>query len=75
VPTGVGVGLTASAVDALGRFVIVSHAGHVLVSSDDGASFVSRPLERTVPAAAVVGGDAGMLVVAGPRGVQVLAAA
>jgi len=75
VPTGVGVGLTASAVDALGRFVIVSHAGHVLVSSDDGATFVSRPLERTVPAAAVVGGDAGMLVVAGPRGVQVLAAA
>jgi len=75
VPTGVGVGLTASAVDALGRFVIVSHAGHVLVSSDDGASFVARPLERTVPAAAVVGGDAGMLVVAGPRGVQVLAAA
>ena len=74
-PTGVGVGLTASAVDALGRFVIVSHAGHVLVSSDDGASFVARPLERTVPAAAVVGGDAGMLVVAGPRGVQVLAAA
>ncbi len=75
VPTGVGVGLTASAVDALGRFVIVSHAGHVLVSSDDGASFVARPLERTVPAAAVGGGDAGMLVVAGPRGVQVLAAA
>ena len=75
VATGVAVGLTASAVDALGRFVIVSHAGHVLVSSDDGASFVARPIERTVPAAAVVGGDAGMLVVAGPRGVQVLAAA
>jgi photosystem II stability/assembly factor-like uncharacterized protein len=75
VPTGVPVGLTASAVDASGRIVIVSHAGHVLVSGDDGATFAPRKLARAVPAAAVIGGDAGTLVVAGPRGVQVLASA
>jgi photosystem II stability/assembly factor-like uncharacterized protein len=75
VQTGVPVGLTASAIDASGKIVIVSHAGHVLVSGDDGATFVARPLGRTVPAAAVIGGDAGTLVLAGPRGVQVVAAA
>jgi photosystem II stability/assembly factor-like uncharacterized protein len=75
VQTGVPVGLTASAVDTRGRIVIVSHAGHVLVSSDDGATFVPHKVERAVPAAAVIGGDAGALVVAGPRGVQLLASA
>jgi photosystem II stability/assembly factor-like uncharacterized protein len=73
VPTGLGVGLTASTVDAQGRFVIVSQAGHVLVSRDDGASFAPLKIERPIPAAAVVGAGAGTLVVAGPRGVQTLA--
>ncbi len=70
VPTGVGVGLTASTIDQRGRFVIVSQAGHVLVSSDDGASFAPAKIERPIPAAAVVSAGASALIVAGPRGVQ-----
>ena len=72
VPTGVGVGLTASALDERGRMVIVSQAGHVLVSADNGASFAPVKLERPIPAAAVVSAGAGALVIAGPRGVQTL---
>jgi hypothetical protein len=72
VPTGIGVGLTASALDERGRMVIVSQAGHVLVSGDNGASFAPMKLERPIPAAAVVSGGAGALVIAGPRGVQTL---
>jgi photosystem II stability/assembly factor-like uncharacterized protein len=72
VPTGVGVGLTASALDERGRFVIVSQAGHVLLSSDDGASFAPVKVERQTPAAAVVSAGAGSLLLAGPRGLQAL---
>jgi len=72
VPTGVGVGLTASALDERGRMVIVSQAGHVLVSSDLGASFAPLKLERPTPASAVVSAGPGALVVAGPRGAQIL---
>jgi photosystem II stability/assembly factor-like uncharacterized protein len=72
VATGVGVGLTASTLDARGRYVIVSQAGHVLASSDDGASFALQKVERPVPAAAVVSAGPGTLVLAGPRGVQSL---
>lgn len=72
VATGVGVGLTASTLDERGRFVIASQAGHVLVSSDDGASFVPARVERPVPAAAVVSAGNGALIVAGPRGVHPL---
>jgi photosystem II stability/assembly factor-like uncharacterized protein len=72
VPTGLQVGLTGSATDADGRFVLVSQAGHVLVSRDDGASFSALKLERPLPAAAVIAAGKGALVVAGPRGAQAL---
>lgn len=72
IATGVGVGLTASTLDERGRLIIVSQAGHVLVSSDDGASFTAAKVERPIPAAAVVNAGAGALIVAGPRGVQSL---
>jgi photosystem II stability/assembly factor-like uncharacterized protein len=75
VPTGVGVGLTASTLDASGRIVIVSQAGHVLVGKDDGASFSLAKVERPIPAAAVLGAGPGALIVAGPRGVHSLALA
>jgi len=75
VPTGVGVGLTASTIDERGRMVIVSQAGHVLVSGDLGASFAPLKLERPTPAAAVVSAGASALVIAGPRGVQSLSLA
>lgn len=68
VSTGLQVGLTASAIDANGRIVIVSQAGHVLVSNDDGASFKLAKVERPLPAAAVLGAANDGVVVGGPRG-------
>ncbi|HUL63066.1 MAG TPA: YCF48-related protein [Burkholderiaceae bacterium] len=70
VETGVQAGLTGGTVDADGRFIIVSQAGHVLVSRDDGATFKPAHIERPVPAAAVLGIAQDAIVVAGPRGIQ-----
>jgi photosystem II stability/assembly factor-like uncharacterized protein len=70
--TGLQVGLTAGTRQDDGRIVLVSQAGHVLVSSDDGASFKVAKTERTVPAAAVAAPAPGTLVLAGPRGAQAL---
>ena len=72
VATGVNVGLTAATLDDRGRIVLVSQAGHVLVGNDDGASFTAAKVERPLPAAAVVGAGAGVLAIAGPRGVSTL---
>ncbi len=72
VSTGLQVGLTASSVDAQGRIVIVSQAGHVLVSRDDGASFALAKVDRPAPAAAVAIVGASTLVVGGPRGLSPL---
>src|SRR5262245_38806308 len=69
VETGLQVGLTGGAAED-GRIVLVSQAGHVLVSNDDGASFKPLKIERPAPAAAVVGADKDALVIAGPRGVR-----
>jgi photosystem II stability/assembly factor-like uncharacterized protein len=55
--------------------VIVSQAGHVLMSGDGGASFALVKVERPIAAAAVVSAGAGAVVIAGPRGVQTLALA
>lgn len=68
IESGLQVGLTAGTNDAA-RLVLVSQAGHVLVSRDDGASFRPLDLERPLPAAAVVGVDQGV-VIAGPRGLR-----
>jgi photosystem II stability/assembly factor-like uncharacterized protein len=67
VETRLQVGLTGSTV-AEGAIVIVSQAGHVLVSRDDGASFKAVKIERPIPAAAVIAAGKGAVVVAGPRG-------
>jgi photosystem II stability/assembly factor-like uncharacterized protein len=72
VTTGVGVGLTGGTVDERGRIVLVSQAGHVLVSADNGASFSPVKTERPFPASAVVSAESGTLVLAGPRGVSTL---
>jgi photosystem II stability/assembly factor-like uncharacterized protein len=69
VNTGLQVGLTGSNVGADGRIVIVSQAGHVLVSADDGASFTLAKVDKPTPAAAVTVIDKSTLVVGGPRGV------
>jgi len=73
VSTGVPVGLTAGTLDERGRIVLVSQAGHVLVSADDGATFTPLKTVRAQPAAAVSRGAAGTLVLGGPRGVQTVA--
>jgi len=70
VDSGVHVGLTGGTVDADGRFVMVSQAGHLLVSRDDGATFKPVQIERPLPAAAVIGVASNTVVVAGPRGIQ-----
>ena len=72
VNTGLQVGLTASSIDAQGRIVIVSQAGHVLLSRDDGASFTLAKTDRSAPAAAVAIIGPSSLVVGGPRGVSPL---
>jgi photosystem II stability/assembly factor-like uncharacterized protein len=69
--TGVPVGLAAAALDAKGRIVLASQTGHLLASSDDGASFAPVKQNRPIPAAAVLAMPSG-LIVAGPRGVQAL---
>jgi photosystem II stability/assembly factor-like uncharacterized protein len=73
ITTGLQVGMTASALDARGRIVLASQAGHVLVSANDGASFSAVRVEQPAPAAAVAEAGPGELVVAGPRGAQPLA--
>ncbi|MCA0244055.1 MAG: glycosyl hydrolase [Proteobacteria bacterium] len=72
VATRLAVGLTGGALDERGRFVLVSQAGHVLASRDDGASFAPLQIERPQPAAAVASAGNGTLVLAGPRGLQTL---
>ena len=72
VATGLQAGLPAATLDARGRFVLASQAGHVLTSPDDGASFVPVANPRPLPAAAVAALP-GALVLAGPRGLQTLA--
>jgi photosystem II stability/assembly factor-like uncharacterized protein len=69
IETGLQVGLTGGAADA-GRVVLVSQAGHVLVSADDGVSFKPLKVERPLPAAAVLAADKDAIVIAGPRGVR-----
>ncbi len=68
VPTGVPVGLTAASIDAKGRIVIASQAGHVLVSTDGGKSFALAKVDKPLPAAAVALAGASTVVVGGPRG-------
>jgi len=70
---GVPVGLTAATLDGRGRIVLVSQAGHVLVSADDGASFTPQKLQRAQPAAAVARGNSATLVIGGPRGLHTVA--
>jgi len=70
VDTRIPVGLTGGAVSPDGRIVLVSQAGHVLVSSDAGATFEPLAVEPPTPAAAVIAVDAKSMVIAGPRGVR-----
>jgi photosystem II stability/assembly factor-like uncharacterized protein len=70
VDTRIPVGLTGGALTPDGRIVLVSQAGHVLVSSDSGGTFALVTSDRPAPAAAVVTLGANSVLIAGPRGVQ-----
>ena len=72
VETGVPAGLSGAAVTPDGRIVMVSQAGHVLISTDGAASFTQFKVERPFAASAVAALDNDTLVLAGPHGVQVL---
>lgn len=69
IETGVQVGLVGGAVTDDGRFVLVSQAGQVLVSADDGASFKMIDTERSFPATAVTALGKDTLIIAGLYGV------
>jgi photosystem II stability/assembly factor-like uncharacterized protein len=70
VATGLQIGLPAATLDERGRLLLLSQAGHVLESRDDGASFAPVPGARPQPAAAVVAAAPGTLVLGGPRGLH-----
>jgi photosystem II stability/assembly factor-like uncharacterized protein len=69
IETGLQVGLTGGAAEA-GLIVLVSQAGHVLMSTDDGASFKPLKIEQPLPAAAVLVADKDVVVIGGPRGIR-----
>lgn len=64
--------ITASTVTADGRIILLSQAGHVLVSVDDGASFKLQPQNGLAPVAAAQVSNCGALVLAGVRGLRQL---
>lgn len=53
-----------------GRLVLVSNAGHVLVSNDDGDSFVQAPVTKTGMLSAVAPVDGDSVLVVGMRGIR-----
>lgn len=68
IETGTPLGLTGSTVTADGTIILVSQAGHLLVSKDDGISFTTVKLEQPFPASALVALDKENLMLAGLRG-------
>ncbi|MDN3922949.1 WD40/YVTN/BNR-like repeat-containing protein [Roseateles violae] len=72
VPSGLQVGLTASARAADGSWLLASQSGHVLASRDQAQSFQPLKLERMMPASALIGAGPRGLVMVGPRGAQAI---
>jgi len=72
VKTGLEISITAGTATADGRLVLLTQAGHVLVSRDDGVSFHPAEQSHLVPTSAATAQGADSLVLAGPRGVHVL---
>jgi len=72
IETGLPVSITAGTQLPDGRLVLLSQAGHLLLSSDDGASFQLQPRVAMAPvAAAQAVGPAGLVLV-GMRGTRQL---
>ncbi|MNI61791.1 hypothetical protein D3C73_1170770 [compost metagenome] len=72
VELGLPLSITASTVTTDGRIVLLSQAGHVLVSVDDGVSFKLQPQNGLAPVAAAQVSASGALVLAGARGLRQL---
>jgi photosystem II stability/assembly factor-like uncharacterized protein len=73
VETGLQQALTAGIVLADGSLALLSQGGDVLLSRDQGRSFVRQPESQPLPVAALTQAADGALVVAGLRGVRRLA--
>ncbi|MFV0934750.1 WD40/YVTN/BNR-like repeat-containing protein [Pseudomonas jessenii] len=72
VELGLPLSITASTVTADGRIILLSQAGHVLVSTDDGASFKLQPQNGLAPVAAAQVSASGAVVLAGAYGLRQL---
>lgn len=70
IESGIPLGLIGSTVTTDGRIVLLSQAGHMLVSRDDGASFTPVKLDQPFPASALVALDKEHLMLAGLHGMQ-----
>jgi photosystem II stability/assembly factor-like uncharacterized protein len=70
VETGLPVSIAAGSVDPVGNIYLLSQAGHVLVSTDDGQSFLLREQEPLAPVAGATATTDNQLVVVGNRGVR-----
>ena len=70
VETGVQTGLTASSVLANGTLVLVSQAGQVLTSGDNGATFSRVAQAKAGPTSAVIEASQGTLILGGVRGLR-----
>lgn len=69
VETGLPVSITAATLDAAGHVYLFSQAGHILVSTDDGATFKALPQETMSPVtSALVSGNE--LILVGNRGAR-----
>lgn len=71
VKTDVTGAITGASSTGDGRIVLVSQAGDVLLSADDGKTFVMQPGSRGVPASAVTSADLRSLVIVGAHGVHI----
>ncbi|MES2260215.1 MAG: YCF48-related protein [Pseudomonadota bacterium] len=71
VDTGLQTGLTAATTAGEQRFVIVSQAGQVLLSADNGASFTALAQVKPGPASAVLAAGKDALLIGGARGLRV----
>ncbi|MCY1411636.1 Ycf48-like protein [compost metagenome] len=72
VDLGLPLSITASTVSADGRIILLSQAGHVLVSTDDGASFTLQSQNSLAPVAAALVSGSDLLVLAGAHGLRQL---
>ncbi|RJG04536.1 WD40/YVTN/BNR-like repeat-containing protein [Noviherbaspirillum sedimenti] len=71
VKTDVAGAITGASSTEDGRIALVSQAGDVLLSADDGKTFITQPGSRGVPASAVTSADLRSLVMVGARGAHI----